>query len=89
MEVGAASSSYSQRTATYKEIIAYVFEKYGVKVHSMQIVDVKQQCGLEIRRRNGDASKYQRPCPPEKAECIKEALRHFGFWDPSGDTGRV
>ena len=38
------------RHATYKEINGYVEEKYGFKLHSAFIAQVKRECGI---RKNG------------------------------------
>ena len=38
------------RHATYKEINEYVEEKYGFKLHSAFIAQVKRECGIENGR---------------------------------------
>ena len=37
-----------QKGATYGEIKAYVLEKFGLKVSSLYISQVKRKCGLEV-----------------------------------------
>ena len=37
--------------ATYDEIKAYILQKYGLKVSSLYIAQVKQRCGI-IERKN-------------------------------------
>ena len=37
-----------RKGATYDEIRVYVLEKFGLKVSSLYISQVKQKCGLEV-----------------------------------------
>ena len=66
--------------ATYDEIKAYVLEKYGLKVSSLYISQVKRKCGLDVGQ-NYNLSKKEDAkvpqCPPEKETAIMEALKHF------------
>ena len=70
----------AESKATYDEIKAYILQKYGLRVSSLYIAQVKQKCGI-IERENynkaksGDAKQPQ--CPPEKEAAIKEALIYF------------
>ena len=75
LDVTAAESK-----ATYDEIKAYVLEKYGLKVSSLYISQVKRKCGLDVGQnynlpKKEDAKVPQ--CPPEKEAAIIEALKHF------------
>ena len=75
LDVTAAESK-----ATYDEIKAYVLEKYGLKVSSLYISQVKRKCGLDVGQnynlpKKEDAKVPQ--CPPEKEAAIMEALKHF------------
>ena len=75
LDVTAAESK-----ATYDEIKAYVLEKYGLKVSSLYISQVKRKCGLDMGQnynlpKKEDAKVPQ--CPPEKEAAIIEALKHF------------
>ena len=38
----------AESKATYDEIKAYVLEKYGLKVSSLYISQVKRKCGLDV-----------------------------------------
>ena len=72
--------------ASGKDIIAYVQEKYGVRVFSSNIAHVKRQYGLYVQehhRKTAAKHPRERHCPPDKAEYIKEALEHFGFFGQS------
>ena len=75
LDVTAAESK-----ATYDEIKAYVLEKYGLKVSSLYISQVKRKCGLDVGQnynlpKKEDAKVPQ--CPPEKEAAIIEALKYF------------
>ena len=70
----------AESKATYDEIKAYVLEKFGLKVSSLYISQVKRKCGLEV------GESYNQPksenakvptCPPEKEKAIMAALEHF------------
>ncbi len=67
--------------ATYKQIQDYVKEKGGFAVKSCWIADVKEQCGLNPKISPNRISTVcrQNPCPPEKVEAIKEALRNYNM----------
>lgn len=70
----------AESKATYDEIKAYVLEKYGLKVSSLYISQVKRKCGLDVGQ-NYNLSKKEDAkvpkCPPEKEAAIVEALKHF------------
>ena len=72
----------AEKKATYQEIKDYVLEHSGLKVSSLYIAQVKQQCGI-IERENYNKPKpedaKQPQCPPDKEKAIKEALTHFGM----------
>ena len=69
-----------QKGATYEQIKAYVLEKYGLKVSSLYISQVKRKCGLDVGQ-NYNLSKKEDAkvpqCPPEKEAAIMEALKYF------------
>lgn len=68
-----------QTMATYTQIQGYVKGKYGFVVKTCWIADVKEQCGLHPKKaHNRESAEYrQNPCPSEKVESIKEALKNF------------
>ena len=70
------------RHATYKEINEYVEEKYGFKLHSAYIAQVKREMGIEMGE-NYNLSKsddYEpKQVTPEKREAIIDALKHFNM----------
>ena len=69
-----------QKGATYEQIKAYVLEKYGLKVSSLYISQVKRKCGLDVGQ-NYNLSKKEDAkvpqCPPEKEAAIRVALKYF------------
>ena len=68
--------------ATYPEIMAYVEVKFGLKVSSLFIAQVKRKCGLEVGKNYNFPAPDGRPQPqvsPEKEAAIREALKHFAM----------
>ena len=70
------------KDATYGEIKQYVLDKYGLKVSSLYIAQVKRKHGL-IERENYNISKKENQrvpnCPEEKEKAIEDALKWFGM----------
>ncbi|ALP87145.1 TPA: 23S rRNA (uracil(1939)-C(5))-methyltransferase RlmD [Streptococcus agalactiae] len=70
------------KDATYGEIKKYVLDKYGLKVSSLYIAQIKRKHGL-IERENYTFSKKENQrvpnCPEEKEKAIEDALEHFGM----------
>lgn len=70
----------SEAKATYPEIKAYVLEKFGLKVSSLYIAQIKEKYGI-IERENYNKSKKEDAvvpqCPKKKEDAIVDALRHF------------
>ena len=69
----------AESKATYQEIKDYVLDKFGLKVSSLYISQVKAKCGI-IERENYNKGKegHKVPqCPKEKEDAIMDALRHF------------
>ena len=65
---------------TYKMIQEYVEKKYGFKVHTAYIAEVKRSLGLSMHDAPNAAEELKQPRkhpPKEKAEAIMEALKHF------------
>ena len=67
--------------ATYKEIKAYILEKYGMKVSSLYIGQIKDRVGIKERiNYNIGSGKSKVPtCPIEKENAIVEAFKFFGM----------
>ena len=67
--------------------MAFVKARYGFKITSLYISQVKRKCGLPV----GEC--YYHPknpnpvipqCPPEKEAAIRAALEHFQMLSPGG-----
>ena len=65
---------------TYKMIQEYVEQKYGFKVHTVYIAEVKRSLGLTMYDAPNATEELKQPRKrplKEKAEAIMEALKHF------------
>ena len=65
---------------TYKMIQEYVEKKYGFKVHTAYIAEVKRSLGLTMYDAPNAVEELKQPrkCPPkEKVEAIADALKCF------------
>ena len=67
--------------ATYAEIKSYVEGKYGLKVSSLYIGQIKDKVGMDKRLNYYHGSREGRGpnCPPEKEEAIMDAFIHSYF----------
>lgn len=65
--------------ATYKEIQDYIREKHGYTAQTCWIAHTKDLVGLQTRSAPNriDPNKRVKPCPEDKINDIKEALKHF------------
>lgn len=64
----------------YKQIQAYVLEKYGLKVSPLYIATLKNELGLEKQfsyEKEGMAAKNRPQCPKDKHDAIIKAFKHF------------
>lgn len=63
-------------------IMEYIEEKYGFKVHSSYIAEVKRSLGLPMYDAPNAVEELKTPRKhptPEKVNAIKDALKHFGI----------
>ena len=70
----------AESKATYKQIQNYVLKKFGFKVSTLYIAQVKRKHSLDVREyynisKNENQKVFQ--CPIEKEEAILDALKHF------------
>ena len=68
--------------ATYDQIKGYIKERFGMKVSTLYISQIKRKCGLEVgesynKSKNEDSKVLV--CPPENEMAIMDALKHFGI----------
>ena len=69
----------AEAKATYEEIKKYVMDKFGVKVSTLCIAQVKREYGL-IERVNYNSGSGKNPVPQvseKKRDMIVDALKHF------------
>ena len=65
---------------TYKMIKEYIEAKYGFKVHTAYIAEVKRDLGLPMYDAPNAVEELKQPRKhptPEKVEVIKDALKYF------------
>ena len=76
----------AEAKATYVEIKAYILEKFGVKVSTLYIAQIKRKYGLSLGT-NNNLSKQENArvptCPKEKEAYIIDALKHFRMLEMS------
>lgn len=70
----------AESKATYAHIKEYILEKFGLKVPTLYISQIKRKCGIELREHYNKSKKEKQvipQCTPEKEEAIMDALRYF------------
>ncbi len=69
----------AETKATYQEIKDYVLDKFGLKVSTLYISQVKAKCGIIEREcyNKGEGKSRVPQCPKEKEDAIMDALKHF------------
>ena len=75
-----AESYKPKERVTYKMVKEYIEVKYGFKVHTAYIAEVKRDLGLPMYDAPNAVEKLKQPRKhptPEKVEAIKDALRYF------------
>ena len=82
LDLGELDLTAAESKASYEEIKTYVLEKFGLKVSSLFISQVKRKFGMEV----GDS--FNQPkcenakvptCPLEKEKAIVAAFKHFNM----------
>ena len=75
-----AESYKPKERVTYKMIKEYIEAKYGFKVHTAYIAEVKRDLGLPMYDASNAVEELKQPRKhptAEKVESIKDALKHF------------
>ena len=75
-----AENNKPKERVTYKMIKEYIEAKYGFKVHTAYIAEVKRDLGLPMYDAPNAVEELKQPRKhptPEKVEAIKDALKHF------------
>ena len=76
------TGSERRKLGTYEEIKKYILDKYGFKVPTLYISQIKRKVGVDLRPNYNPAKNdgYKQPqCTPEKEEAIMDALRYFKY----------
>ena len=71
-----------KKKTTYKDIQTHIEEKYGFKVHTAYIAEVKRDLGLPMYDAPNAVEELKRPRPhptTEMVEAIKDALKYFAI----------
>lgn len=66
--------------ATYAEVKQYVLDKYGLKISSLNIAQIKAKCGIiecENYNKTKNENVKQPNCTEEKDNAIKDVFKHF------------
>ena len=74
---------------TYKMIKEYIEAKYGFKVHTAYIAEVKWDLGLPMYDAPNAVEELKQPrkhATAEKVEAIKDALRYFEIINIEGEN---
>ena len=77
-----AAAYKPKERVTYKMIKEYIEAKYGFKVHTAYIAEVKRELGLPMYDAPNAVEELKQPRKhptAEKAEAIRDALKHFGI----------
>ena len=70
----------AESKATYKQIQNYVLEKFGFKVSTLYIAQVKKKHGIEVREHYNilkNENQKVPQCSIEKEEAILDALKYY------------
>ena len=77
-----AAAYKPKERVTYKMIKEYIEAKYGFKVHTAYIAEVKRELGLPMYDAPNAVEELKQPRKhptAEKVEAIKDALEYFGI----------
>ena len=74
------ATHYIKPNATYNEIKAYIWEKYGIKAHTSYIAEIKRKYGVKMInvRSNDETRKKAKHPTPQMTKAIEDALVYFG-----------
>lgn len=75
----------AESKASYPQIKSYIYEKYGVKVATLYISQIKRKYGIEMRKCYNHAKSPDARTPPKcsraKEEMIVDALKYYKMLD--------
>lgn len=70
----------AESKATYAEIKQYILDKYNAKVSSLNIAQIKEECGIKERQNYNIGKKedaHVPNCPDDKKKYILDAFKYF------------
>jgi uncharacterized RNA methyltransferase SP_1029 len=82
LELDEEDVTKAETQGIYKNIKEYILGKYGFKVSTLYIAQIKRKCRLELGENHNKSKKeYSKvpECPKEKEDAIMDALKHFGM----------
>lgn len=82
LELDEEDVTKAESKGIYENIKEYILGKYGFKVSTLYIAQIKRKCGLELGENHNKSKKENSKvpeCPKEKEAAIMDALRHFGM----------
>ena len=80
LELDEEDVTKAESKGTYENIKEYILGKYGFKVSTLYIAQIKRKCDLELGENYNKSKKENSKvpeCPKEKEEAIMDALRYF------------
>lgn len=83
LDISEMDLTKAEAKATYEEIKKYIMDKFGMKVSTLYIAQVKREFGL-IERVNYNSGNGKNPVPQvseKKRDMIIDALKHFQMID--------
>ena len=85
LDTSEAGITSAEAKATYVELKKYILDRYGAKVSSLYIAQIKRKYGIDMGEnynKPDDPNKRVPKCPKAKEEMIIEALKHFKMLEP-------
>lgn len=70
------------KVATYKEIQNYVKQEFGFSIKTCWIADMKEKCGIPVRKAPNriDSENRENQCPKSKEYAILDAFKYLGMY---------
>ena len=82
LELDELDATSAELKATYQEIKDYVLQKFGLKVSSLYISQIKRECGIKVGE-NYNFLKLENErspqCPKEKKDAFRAVLKYFAM----------
>lgn len=79
LELNEEDVTKAESKVTYENIKEQILGKYGFKVSTLYIAQIKRKCGLELLENYNKSKIVVRKCLKEKEEAIIHELNRFGM----------